>query len=396
MTGASDVNPDDVDVRQLLALAHNKSVESRRTLLNNISDLFLAKDGRLSERERVLMAGIVSQLIHDVEMSVRRELAERLANEPNAPRELVVTLANDAIEIAHPILHQSGILNDTDLIDIVKHRTQEHRLAVATRTQLSPEVSQALVDTGDKDVVEALINNHDAEISRHAMDYLVAESQQVDRFQQPLLRRPDLPLQLAHRMFWWVSAALREHIIKNFKADPATIDALLHETTNKVKKRADSDRSTYTEADIIVAEVANKGQLDDRFLLQCLRRGRIAAFTAALARLADIDVPLARHIVFDPGGEGLAVLCKACGIDRSVFSSIFLLTREARDGSRTTDPAQLNAMVRIYDHLSLTEAQGALRCWELNAEYIAAVEKIQIADVRQRRWSTPQTSKSQA
>ena len=213
MTGASDVNPDDVDVRQLLALAHNKSVESRRTLLNNISDLFLAKDGRLSERERVLMAGIVSQLIHDVEMSVRRELAERLANEPNAPRELVVTLANDAIEIAHPILHQSGILNDTDLIDIVKHRTQEHRLAVATRTQLSPEVSQALVDTGDKDVVEALINNHDAEISRHAMDYLVAESQQVDRFQQPLLRRPDLPLQLAHRMFWWVSAALREHII---------------------------------------------------------------------------------------------------------------------------------------------------------------------------------------
>ena len=396
MTGASDVNPDDVDVRQLLALAHNKSVESRRTLLNNISDLFLAKDGRLSERERVLMAGIVSQLIHDVEMSVRRELAERLANEPNAPRELVVTLANDAIEIAHPILHQSGILNDTDLIDIVKHRTQEHRLAVATRTQLSPEVSQALVDTGDKDVVEALINNHDAEISRHAMDYLVAESQQVDRFQQPLLRRTDLPLQLAHRMFWWVSAALREHIIKNFKADPATIDALLHETTNKVKKRADSDRSTYTEADIIVAEVANKGQLDDRFLLQCLRRGRIAAFTAALARLADIDVPLARHIVFDPGGEGLAVLCKACGIDRSVFSSIFLLTREARDGSRTTDPAQLNAMVRIYDHLSLTEAQGALRCWELNAEYIAAVEKIQIADVRQRRWSTPQTSKSQA
>ena len=396
MTGASDVNPDDVDVRQLLALAHNKSVESRRTLLNNISDLFLANDGRLSERERVLMAGIVGQLIHDVEMSVRRELADRLANEPNAPRELVVTLANDTIEIAHPILLQSGVLNDTDLVDIVKHRTQEHRLAVAMRTQLSPEVSQALVDTGDKDVIEALINNHDAEISRHAMDYLVGESQQVDRFQQPLLRRPDLPLQLAHRMFWWVSAALREHIIKNYKADPATIDILLHETTNKVKKRADSDRSTYTEADVVVAEVANKGQLDDRFLLQCLRRGRIAAFTAALARLANIDAPLARHIVFDPGGEGLAVLCKACGIDRSVFSSIFLLTREARDGSRTTDPAQLNAMVRIYDHLSQTEAQGALRCWQLNAEYIAAVEKIQIADVRQRRWNTPQTSKSQA
>ena len=395
MTGASDVNPSEVNVRQLLALAHDKSVESRRTLLQNVSDLFLNGDGRLTERERTLMAGIVGQLIHDVEMSVRRELAERLANEPNAPRELLVLLANDSIEIAHPILRQSGVLHDADLIDIVKHRTQEHRLAVAMRSGLSADVSQALLDTGDKDVIEILINNHDAEISRHAMDYLVSESQQVDRFQQPLLRRPDLPLPLAHRMFWWVSAALREYIINNYKADPTTIDILIHETTTKVKKRAEADHSTYNEAEIVVAEIANKGQLDDRFLLQCLRRGRIAAFTAALARLADVEVLLARHIVFDQGGEGLAVLCKACGIDRSTFSSIFLLTREARDGSRMTEPAQLNAMVKIYDNLSPKEAQGALRCWQLNADYLAAVEQIQVAETRNRRWGTPRAGASQ-
>lgn len=386
------MDPTDVNVRQLLALAHDKSVDSRKRLLENISDLFISNDGRLSERERTLMAGIVGQLIHDVEMSVRRELAERLATEPNAPRELVVTLANDAIEIAHPILHQSGVLNDTDLIDIVKDRTQEHRLAVAMRSGISAEVSQALIDTGDHDVIEALINNHDAELSRRAMDYIVSESQQTDRFQHPLLRRPDLPMELAHRMFWWVSAALREYIITNFKADPTTIDALIQETTTKIQKSTDEDRSTYREAEYIVAEVANKGQLDERFLLQCLRRGRIAAFTAALARMADIEVSLSRHIIFDPGGEGLAVLCKACGIDRSVFSSIFLLTREARDGSRMTDPSQLNAMIKIYDQLTQKEAQGALRCWQLNADYLTAVEQIRVSEARQRRFSAPRPS----
>ena len=394
MTGAADVNPADVNVRQLLALAHDKSVESRRTLLENISDLFISGEGRLSERERTLMAGIVGQLIHDVEMSVRRELAERLASEPNAPRELLVTLANDAIEIAHPILRQSGVLNDTDLIDIVKSRTQEHRLAVAMRSGLSAEVSQALIDTGDHDVIEALVNNHDAELSRRAMEYLVAESRQTDRFQHPLLRRPDLPIQLAHRMFWWVSAALREYIITHYKADPTTIDALIQETTSKVQKGSETDRSTYREAEYIVSEIANKGQLDERFLLQCLRRGRIAAFTAALARMADIEISLSRHIIFDPGGEGLAVLCKASGIDRSVFSSIFLLTREARDGSRMTDPAQLNAMVKIYDHLSQKEAQGALRCWQLNADYLATVEQIRVSEARQQRFSAPRSSTS--
>src|SRR3990170_2284287 len=101
MTEAPDVGPGNVDVRQLLALAHDKSAESRRALFQNISDLFLSGEARLSERERTLMAGIVSQLIHDVEMSVRHELVERLAKDPNAPRELVVILANDTIEIAH-------------------------------------------------------------------------------------------------------------------------------------------------------------------------------------------------------------------------------------------------------------------------------------------------------
>ena len=125
-------------------------------------------------------------------------------------------------------------------------------------------------------------------------------------------------------MFWWVSAALREYIITHYKADPTTIDALIQETTSKVQKGSETDRSTYREAEYIVSEIANKGQLDERFLLQCLRRGRIAAFTAALARMADIEISLSRHIIFDPGGEGLAVLCKASGIDRSVFSSIFL------------------------------------------------------------------------
>ena len=394
MTGAPDVESGDVDVRQLLALAHDKSVESRRALFQNISDLFLSAEVRLTERERTLMGGIVSQLIHDVEMQVRHDLAERLANDPNAPRELVVTLANDTIEIAHPILRQSGVLNDVDLIDIVKHRTQEHRLAVAMRSGISVEVTQTLMETGEQDVIEALLKNHDAEISRHAMDYLVSESQQIDRFQQPLLRRPDLPVPLAHRMFWWVSAALREYILDNYKADPVTIDTLIHEITSGAKKRGESERSTYNEAESIVAEIADRGQLDERFLLQCLRRGRIAAFTAALARLADIEVPLARHIVFDAGGEGLAVLCRACSIDRSVFSSIFLLTREARDGSRVTDPAQLNAMLRIYDDLSQKDAQGALRCWQLNADYLAAVEQIQVTETRRRRWSAPRTKTS--
>lgn len=385
MGGVANAKDNKLELRELVDLAHDRSAESRRVLLENISDLFLSPEGRLSERERSLMASILGQLIHDVEMSVRRDLAERLAGEEDAPHELIVALANDESQIAHPILAGSGVLDDTDLIGIVKHRTQEHRLTVAMRGPLSGAVAEALVDTGDRDVIEALLNNHDAEISRRTMDYLVSESQRVDRFQQPLLRRPDLPVTLAHRMFWWVSAALREHILENYRVDEATLDALIHDSTNKVKEVAAADRSTHADAEFVVAEVAAKGQLDDRFLIQCLRRGRLTAFMVALGNLANIDTILVRHVLFDPGGEGLAVLCKAARIDRAVFSSIFLLTREARDGVHVTDPKLLNQMLKIYDSVSERDAIGALRCWQLNADYLDTIDQIKSAKRRSRR-----------
>ena len=94
------------------------------------------------------------------------------------------------------------------MIEIIKHRTQEHMLVVAGRDAVSEDVSDALVDEGDENVVEMLLRNSDAALSRHAMEFIVEQSKRVDRFQQPLLRRSDLTPELAHRMFWWVSAAL--------------------------------------------------------------------------------------------------------------------------------------------------------------------------------------------
>ena len=119
------------DVEQLLALARDKTVASRQTLVETVSDLFFANEGVLSDRERALMTDILRQLIHDVEMSVRKALSERFSAQDGAPHDLVLALANDDIEVAHPILTDSQILQDIDLIEIIHHRTLEHQLAIA-------------------------------------------------------------------------------------------------------------------------------------------------------------------------------------------------------------------------------------------------------------------------
>jgi len=204
----------EIDVEELLRLARDRSADARAQLAEIVSDLFFDTSRTLSERERSTMSDILRQLIHDVETSVRKHLAIRLSDEPNAPTELLSALANDNAEIAHPILMRSEVLRDPELIEIIRNRTLEHQLAIAMRSSVTPAVSDALIETDNQTVIERLLNNNGASITQDTMAYLVEQSQRVDAFRNPLVRRHDLPDQLAQRMYWWVSAAMRVEILR--------------------------------------------------------------------------------------------------------------------------------------------------------------------------------------
>ncbi len=92
------------------------------------------------------------------------------------------------------------------------------------RRALSEPVSDALVETGDTNVIKTLLENQDAQISQATMTYLAEESQRLDTYQEPLLNRRDLSPDLAKRMYLWVSAALRQHILEHFDVKASELD----------------------------------------------------------------------------------------------------------------------------------------------------------------------------
>ncbi len=364
-----------MDLQDLIKLARDQAKEKRRVLLENLSELFISSEGRLSEREQALMADILMNLIRDVEMSVRRELAERLTDIDWAPHDLVVDLANDEIDVARPILMRSGVLQDVDLIEVVKHRTDEHLLAVTARDKLSEDVTDALVENGGEDVIEALLRNSDAVLSRRAMEHIVDESRRVDRFQQPLLGRGDLPADLAHRMFWWVSAALREHILATYSVDEAVMDDVIVDTTRALLDKAESETPELSSAERLVRRLAENGELNDRFLVRAAKQGKVQVFTAGLANLCHLSLDTARHIVLEPGGEALAVAWKAMGFERADFAAVALATRKPTRGNEATIIMQ--RLLGLYDSISEENARHALRYWRLDRDYERAVARIE-------------------
>ena len=357
---------------RILDLASDSSSQGRETLLKAITELYEKTETKQSDAERELMVDILGQLVSEIETVVRRDLAQRFSANHSAPRELIVMLANDEIEVARPILMHSGVLEDPDLVEIVRQRTAEHRLAVASREEVGETVSDAIVESGDEDVIEVLLRNPRAALSAEATEHVVAESRKVDRYQKPLLARVDLPPDLAHLMFWWVSAMLRRHILEKFQVEVEPLDIDIVQTTQAV---VDSSRFARrpSHAERLVARLVDLGELNEIFLVQSLRHQHVSVFIAGIAHLAGVDMSMAGRIIFDKGGEALIPICKAIGMGRGNFATVFMRIRKAVNDDATTKPALLERMLAVYDNMPRSKASSILRLWQTDANFAAAI-----------------------
>lgn len=362
---------------RLVALARNKSAQSRRELVEAVGDLVFERDAVLSERERALITVVLERLIHEVEVPVRKALAERLSNAAHAPHDLILALANDEIEVAQSVLTHSVVLRELDLIEVVRHRTMEHQLAVAVRKHgLTESIAAALVEQGHVDVMKALLENKDAQISRATMEYLVEQAKRKDTLQNPILQRHDLDPGLAKKLYWWVSAALRRHILDRFQVDPSELDDQLEATVLDLVDEAKANGTPASKAEALAHQLKASGALDAKLLVQVLRQGEVPLFEAMFAELADLRLTLVRRLIYESGGEGLAIACRALGVEKPVFASIFLLSRRARPGDQTVDPMELSRALAFFDGLEKDAAERMLKRWRRDPQFLEAVWRV--------------------
>ncbi len=373
MTGQND------DLTGLLKLALDKSVEGRRNLTATLGDLFSDRTSVLSERERALMSDILHKLIRDCEMAVRRDLAERLSKAENPPHDLIVALANDQIEVAQPILMNSDVLRDMELVQIVRRRTHEHQLAITMRRALSEPVSDALVETGDVNVIKALLENQDARISEATMTYLAEESQRVDTYQEPLIKRHDLNPELARRMYLWVSAALRQHITQNFEVDPTELDDSLEKLASTMAgdpAQHETDREAKRPAAILAQHLGDADGISWHLLIQVLRQGEIPLFEALFGKLSGLTPERVVKVLYESGGESLAIACRALDMPKTTFATTYLLSRRSESGRRVADPRALAHVLGLFDKINPKSAQDVLKSWRRDEDYQDAIEQV--------------------
>ena len=366
-------------IDELLSIARRKSVEGRTRLAEVVTDLFL-DEGDLTDVERALMFDILHKLVREVESSMRQTLSEKLAELENAPRDLIRELANDEIEVAYPVLTKSKVLWNEDLIEVIYHRTLEHQLAISIRDEVNEDVSEALVSTGEETVIKSLLENSNAKFARHTMEYLVEESKRVNSFMEPLVKREDLPQDLAKRMFLWVSVALRQHILDKYELEPMEIDPLIDMTSRQKIRELGDDAEDPNKIEALIDALEAEGKLVPQLMVYAMEDGMISLFVAIFRRLTSLPSHLALRIVFEPQGEGLAIACKAIGVGPECFQSVFNLSRKARPMPRKVLKKEGRKISELYEQTSREAAEKVLKMWQCGSDYLAAIRQMEAGD----------------
>ncbi|PCI33360.1 MAG: hypothetical protein COB54_03395 [Alphaproteobacteria bacterium] len=130
-------------IRNLIALAQDESEHSRTLLFSHISDLFLQKRPMASDIQVRMLTEILKELLDQVELPVRQEIASALCELTEPPEELIDIMCEDVVEVSGPLLEKAN-LPDEKLIHIIRYGTETHRLHVSRRFGLSPLVRHEL------------------------------------------------------------------------------------------------------------------------------------------------------------------------------------------------------------------------------------------------------------
>jgi uncharacterized protein (DUF2336 family) len=230
------------------------------------------------------------------------------------------------------------------------------------------------VETNNEKVVTTLLSNQGAAISNNTMNHLVEQSTEVLGYQRPLVHRRDLSPELVKKLYWGVSAALRQYIVQNFELDLTDIDEAIEIT---VKKALGAKIVGPDQTNGMQEPGAQVHEDDVHILIQLLRQGEISMFLDKFTSLTRLRLALVRRLLFEPGGEGLAIACKAIGIDKSTFVSIFLRFRQGRLGHKEVEDEELSRSLSFFDETSIVAARAILRRWQRDPDYLNALRLLE-------------------
>lgn len=353
---------------QPLELRTPHEPRTRAALLKRLCEAVSWPESRMPAYERQLAADILLGLLRTASSDTRQRCAQGLVRVHEAPKALLRYLARDEIAVAQPLLENGVGFDDSDLIATIRTGVAAHWIAIARRRGIGEAVTDALAQTGDIAVIEALLRNNGARFSSQGIEIVLALTRQVPSLAPLLVQRPEVRPTQAHIMFWWVGFEVRAQIVRRFAADRGALIAELGDVFALAAQEGWADAEARKALQIVErrqrnrAAAARSPYASLEGAIAAAEKGVDRALTLEIGHLAGVKPATITRIFTDPGGEAIGVFCKATGLRRQMLHALWrALRRPMGDVGATDNP--MGRAVYIFDTLSTAKAQTVLRYW---------------------------------
>ncbi|MFN7110572.1 MAG: DUF2336 domain-containing protein [Brevundimonas sp.] len=350
--------------------AAQPSLKARHALLKRLADVVSLPASRINAFERAVTGDLLVEMLRLASTEERRRVAARLAPLAELPNSVARLLLRDEPEIARLLIEQCASLSDADLVGCARDAGPEHRLIMAERRGLSEIVTETLFSFGEMEVMEAVLRNPTVRLSQVGVEAVVGLSRTHPKLSGLLLKRPELRPAGAYVMFWWCGPDDRRTILQRFAVSREVMQEVSEDVFAMAASEGWSDPVARKALQFIERRQRNRAAIEkspydglEHALSVAARDGLSRETASEIAFLAGVKPLTGAKILGDPGGESLAILCKATGLSRV---DLLNLWRSMRRPETTADGALHPDLERVqitYEMLAVDRAQTVLRYW---------------------------------
>lgn len=273
----------------------------------------------LSDEDRANAMAILEMMIKDAAVAVRRAMALALKNSSRLPREMAVSLANDIDTVALPILQNSPMLTDTDLIEILRAAGPSKQVAVASRPTLSSSVTTVIAEIGAPAALERALANDNAEFLVGALSTAIERMSDRPAIVEAMVRRRSLPVVISERLVSMVSGELFDHLVNNHALPPQ----LAIDLASSARERATLDlvEQAIRQSDIgrFVQQLNLAGRITPSLIMRAACQGYMSFVEHALAELSGLPHHRVWLMIHDSGPLGLKTVYERAGLPGRMF-----------------------------------------------------------------------------
>jgi uncharacterized protein (DUF2336 family) len=317
----------DADVRETIAANPNAPYQAHLVLIEDphaeVRAELAMKIGRLAPqlvpgqrtriREQILV--ILQALAQDEAPKVRCLIVEAIKSNPHIPHDIARALAEDRdISVCGPILEYSPLLSDVDLREIISASHMPGVLpAIARRSAVSEDVSDALIRTRDIVAVSALLANSNAQIREDTLDALVNDAPGVPAWHEPLAMRANLSVRLMTRIATFVASHIVDRMLVSHMVSSEDAKEILDVVRVKLKQ-AERPQGEPSRLEQLALRAVENRLFNDSWATEMMTNRDSGMVLYAIGLAAGLSSAATRKVFASRSGKAIMALCWKAGL----------------------------------------------------------------------------------